>query len=191
MFILQLKRCNNFRWHLQLAFTLTQQCLRLITSMVNLSLAKNIIQGPQETWNIESNIEGDAYWVFTFPQLLHNQSIWYPWHCLTSYLGFSIVNDGAQVNSCNPQVIWCIFCHCNPVDVNVSHGKNNGLVSISKTMDIFVEKTCISWTCGRAWEVRFVLSAKSWKMRKSIWNNKKNKKIPPLWSLSFWQSMTL
>jgi hypothetical protein len=50
------------------------------------SLAKIIIQGPQETWNIESNIKGDAYWAFTFPQLLHNQSIWYPWHCVTSYL---------------------------------------------------------------------------------------------------------
>jgi hypothetical protein len=91
-------------------------------------LAKNIIQGPQETWNIE----GDAYGAFTFPQLLHNQSIWYPWHCITSYLGFSAVNDGAQINSCSPQFIWCIFFHYNPVDANLSHGKNNGLVNYIK-----------------------------------------------------------
>jgi hypothetical protein len=56
---------------------------------------------------------------------------------------------------------------------------------ISKTMGHLHWKKMFSWTCGRAREVRFVLSAESWKMRKSIRNNKKRKKIPPLWSLSF------
>jgi hypothetical protein len=50
-------------------------------------------------------------------------------------LGFFIVNDGAKINSCNPQIMRCIVCHCYPIDVNainVSHEKNKCLLNYNK-----------------------------------------------------------
>ncbi len=51
-------------------------------------------------------------------------------------MGFFVVNDGAQINSCNlMQIMWCIVCHSNPIDAsanNVSHGKIKGLMNYNK-----------------------------------------------------------
>jgi hypothetical protein len=73
-----------------------------------------------------------------------NQSMWYPWHYTTSYWGFFVVNDGVKINSCNPQIMRCILCHYNPIDVNainVSHGKNKGLLNYNKNHGTsFLEK---------------------------------------------------
>jgi hypothetical protein len=61
---------------------------------------------------------------------------------------FFIVNDGINFNSYDSQIIQCIVCHCNLIDVNVKnvcHGKNKGLVSYNKDHGIFVlNKTHIS-----------------------------------------------
>jgi hypothetical protein len=61
--------------------------------------------------------------------------MWYPLHHIASYRGFFVANDGAKFNYCNPQIMRCIVDHYNPIDVNVinvSHGKNEGLLSYNK-----------------------------------------------------------
>jgi hypothetical protein len=50
-------------------------------------------------------------------------------------LGVFVVNGGAQINSCIPQIMLCIVYHYNPINVNamnVSHGKDKGLVNHNK-----------------------------------------------------------
>jgi len=32
--------------------------------------------------------------------------MWYPWHHIASYWGFFVLNDGAKINSYNPQIMW-------------------------------------------------------------------------------------
>jgi hypothetical protein len=32
--------------------------------------------------------------------------------------GFFVFNDGAKMNSYNPQIMQCIVCHGNPIDLN-------------------------------------------------------------------------
>jgi hypothetical protein len=61
MFILQLKGCSNFRWHLQLTFTLTQQCLKLITSMVNLCLLLKLLFKDHKKHEILSQISKEMH----------------------------------------------------------------------------------------------------------------------------------
>jgi hypothetical protein len=46
---------------------------------------------------------------------------------VSNYWAFFVVNDNAKINSINPQVMRCIFCHPTPVNVD-SNGKNKGLV---------------------------------------------------------------
>jgi hypothetical protein len=43
---------------------------------------------------------------------------------------FFIVNDGVNFNSCDSQIMQCIVCHSNLIDVNVKnvcHGKKKAL----------------------------------------------------------------
>jgi hypothetical protein len=64
-----------------------------------------------------------------------NRNIWYPWYHITSYWGFFVVNDGAQIIYCHPQMMCYIVCHSNLVYVYVnyvSHGKNKGPMSYNK-----------------------------------------------------------
>jgi hypothetical protein len=53
---------------------------------------------------------------------------------------FFVVNDGAFINFCNPQVMKCVLCHSAVMNVdtcNLAHWKNvKGLVSYNKNHNI-------------------------------------------------------
>jgi hypothetical protein len=68
---------------------------------------------------------------------MDNRNIWYPWYCTTGYWGFFVVNDGAQIIYCHPQIMCYIVCHSNLVYVYVnyiSRGKNKGPMSYNKDL---------------------------------------------------------
>ncbi len=43
-----------------------------------------------------------------------------------------MVNDGASMNICNPQMIHCFFCHLTQLELLNAQGKHKGLVSYNK-----------------------------------------------------------
>lgn len=75
----------------------------------------------------------------------------------------------------------CIVCHWNPIDVNVNMfpmGKIKALWIITNIIVLFF-KTCISWTCGSAYEVGVDVGEESIRKWKSIKKRQKNEKYPP------------
>lgn len=111
------------------------------------SPTKSIIQRSKKM----SHIEANASWA-----LLVNWSIWYPWHHSASYQRFFIFNDGAKMNSYNPQIMQYIVCHWNPIDVNVNMfpmENINVLRAITNIIIIFFLNIYLMniWKCVWGW----------------------------------------
>jgi len=77
---------------------------------------------------VASNLDLDVTWALLTPQFLINRSMWYPFHNVSNYWAFFVVNGSAKINSINLQVMRCILCHPTAMNVD-SNGKNKGLVS--------------------------------------------------------------
>jgi hypothetical protein len=54
--------------------------------------------GSQEASNVDIN----AIWEIFIPKLVANINLWFPSHQTSTYWTFFVVNDGVEVNICNP-----------------------------------------------------------------------------------------
>jgi hypothetical protein len=54
--------------------------------------------GSQEASNVDIN----AIWEIFIPKLVANINLWSPSHQTSTYWTFFVVNDGVEVNICNP-----------------------------------------------------------------------------------------
>jgi hypothetical protein len=60
-----------------------------------------IMLGSQEA----SNVDLDATWETLLLKLVANQSLWSPCHQSSIYWVIFVVNNGATMNNCNPQMM--------------------------------------------------------------------------------------
>lgn len=63
--------------------------------------------GSQEASNVDIN----ATWEIFIPKLVANINLWSPSHQTSTYWTFFVVNDGVEVNICNPYMMRCFLCH--------------------------------------------------------------------------------
>jgi len=87
-----------------------------------------------------SNVGIDATWEIFIPKLVANRNLWSPSHQTSTYWAFFMVNDGATMNICNPQMMHCFVCHPTQLELLDAQGKHKGLVSYNKNHDISVLK---------------------------------------------------
>jgi hypothetical protein len=79
-----------------------------------------------------SNVDIDATWEILIPKLVANKKLWSPSHRTSTYWVFFVMNDGAIVNICNPQMMHCFLCHPTQLELLDAEGKHKGLVSYNK-----------------------------------------------------------
>ncbi len=108
---------------------------------------------------------------------------------------FFVVNDGAQIDSCNlVQIMWCIVYHSNPIDgnvSNVSHGKIKGLMNYNKNhrtsslkKHVFHEHV----EDGNRWD----LSMQKVQGNKNQWElTKERENVPPFFIIQFLSTINL
>jgi hypothetical protein len=67
---------------------------------------------------------------------------------MLGYRGFCLfANDGIVINSCNPQILWCVVCHYVIADDEsrlFARGKNKGCVKYNKYYGIRCLKERVS-----------------------------------------------